>query len=97
MPLGSSLRCINDRDLDLLITSINSFVRAEFNLEVDTGKIRQALFHLPSDLITSATRDHLTGQDSELYLEIEFVISKLDQYQLDATNLRYWSRLLKNV
>ena len=97
MPLGSSLRCIQDRDLDLLIASINSFVCTEFNLEVDSGRIREALFRLPSDLITSATRDHLTGQESELYLEIEFVISKMDQYQLDTTNLRYWSSHLKNV
>lgn len=97
LPLGSSLRCINDRDLDLLIHSINSFVFAEFKVEVDTETIRRALSLLPRDLITSATRDHLTGRDSELYSEIEFVISRMDHYQLDTTHLRYWSGLLKNV
>lgn len=97
MPLGSSLRCIDDHDLDSLIASINSFVFAEFNLEVDAERIKQALFLLPSDLITSATRDYLTRRDSELYSEIEFMITKMDQYQLDANNLRYWSGLLKNV
>lgn len=96
-PLGLSLKSVKDVDLNSLIASIGSFLFAEFNFEVDTQRIRESLFRLPGDLITSATNDYLGGRDSELFSEVKFVISEMERRQLDVTILRYWSRFLQNV
>jgi ketopantoate reductase len=92
--LGDSLAIMSDDDLDMLITVLVEIVSIESQIGISVESIRLALRNLPPDLLTSAARDFFNAKQSEMQVELDYLIDRSRVLKLDSDVLKSWKERL---
>lgn len=96
-PLGPSLATTNASELDDLIMIILKAIHLDSDISFSPDLINTSLSSLPKNLLTSATRDYQHNRQSEMLIELDYLIHilRINSIQTDILNL--WEDRLLSV
>ena len=92
--LGSCLQKVKSMDLTSAISELAVFLDKKFNINIDQSKILQDLYQLPYELKTSSFFDYKQDIQSELDLELEFIINYLTESNFECITLKKWRKVI---
>jgi len=90
LPLGNCLEKARSVDLILAISELAIYLENKFKINVDQSKILQDIYKLPKELRTSSYFDFKQGFQSELELELEYIIKYLTESNFKCIALNKW-------
>ncbi len=85
---------VKSMDLTSAISELAVFLDKKFNINIDQSKILQDLYQLPYELKTSSFFDYKQDIQSELDLELEFIIKYLNESNFECITLKKWREVI---
>ena len=95
--LGPSLASTNASELDSLIMIILKAIQLDSDISFSSDMIKASLSSLPKNLLTSATRDYQHNKQSEMLIELDYLIDILKRNNIQTDILNLWKDRLLSV
>jgi hypothetical protein len=91
--LGNSLKKISSTELNLAILELATFIEKKFQINVNKSNILKSICDLPKELKTSSYFDFKQGLQSEIAIELEFVVTYLTDCDFKCSVLNKWKKV----